>query len=228
MDENRTVSTRQGLIYENGGFHPEERTLVREEIWRVTVNGREAGSFACSPVQMQDAAVGFLFLNVMLASLDELKSLELLPESREIRAAVRMDAKCPDCRAPAVKICAAKVEKLLSWLENQREKGVHSCALIQGENLVFRSDVSRGTAVDKAAGACLRQGIETENTILVFSGRVPEGIVTKCARMGCKLIVARSGPTDLACELAEKAGITIVGHAGPGRFCVYTCPERMI
>ena len=218
--------TRQGLIYENGAFHPEQRSVVRETIWHITVNGREAGSFACSPVQMNDAAMGWLFLGGWICAAEQVEQLEIREDVHRLEARVQEHTGDRPSARP-MHLSAAEVEALLSRLEDRREKGVHSCALIRGEQIVFRSDVSRSAAVDKAAGACLRAGIPTEESVLVFSGRVPEGIVRKCVQMGCRIILARSGPTDLACEIAQEAGITIVGHAGPGRFCVYTCPERI-
>ena len=228
MGENGIGTARQGLVYENGSMHPEERTIVREQITHVSVNGQEAGSFACSPVQLEDAAVGYLFLNGWITAPEEIGALEIREESAQIRAVVRTGAAKPAKQEKRLKIRAEEVASLLSRLEEQRAKGVHSCALICGEQTVFRTDVSRSAAVDKAAGACLRQGIPTQGSILVFSGRVPEGIVHKCVQMGCGMIVARSGPTDLACEEAEQAGITIVSHAGNGRFCIYTCPEHIV
>ena len=228
MGEIRIGSAREGLVYENGSFHPEQRSVVREQIWNVTVNGRCAGSFACTPAELEDAGIGFLYLTGAISRLSEVKKLEICEASREIRTEVQQIPGSPDAGGAPAEIQAAEVFERISWLENRRGKGVHSCALIQGEHLIFRQDVSRSTAVDKAAGACLRQGIPTENSVLVFSGRVPEGIVRKCIAMGCRTILACSGPTDLACEEAEKAGITIAGSAGPGRFCVYTCPERIV
>ena len=44
---------REGLIFENGACHKEQRTLPREQLWTVTVNGQERGSFVCSPVRME-------------------------------------------------------------------------------------------------------------------------------------------------------------------------------
>ena len=228
MSDIRIGSRREGLIFENGSFHPEQRTVVREQIWNVTVNGQAAGSFACTPAELEDAGIGYLYLSGMISCLGDVASLEIFEDAREIRARIQPSEHSPKAVGAPTELPAAEVFERISWLENRRGKGVHSCALIQGDNLVFRQDVSRSTAVDKAAGACLRQGIPTENAVLVFSGRVPEGIVRKCIAMGCRTILACSGPTDLACEEAEKAGITIAGSAGPGRFCVYTCPERIV
>ena len=89
MEESRLWSTREGRIYENGAFHPEPRTAVREQIWHLTVNGQEAGSFSCSPIQMEDAVCGFLYLGGVIDAADEVESLEMDTEAGEIRASVR-------------------------------------------------------------------------------------------------------------------------------------------
>jgi FdhD protein len=42
-----------------------------------------------------------------------------------------------------------------------------------------------------------------------------------------ELIVAVSAPTTLAIEFAERAGVTLVGFARPGRHNVYTFGQRI-
>lgn len=107
--------------------------------------------------------------------------------------------------------------------------GAHGAALSDGNDiLAFFEDVGRHNTVDKLAGWCLLQGIPARDKILFFSGRVSSEIVIKTARMGVPVIVSRSAPTDLALELAEQLGITVVGFARENRMNVYTRCERII
>lgn len=218
---------REGLIFENGACHKEQRTLPREQLWTVTVNGQERGSFVCSPVRMEEAAAGWLFTRGLIFSPEDIKTLEIRENSGEIYARVQKSPAPETVPRESIKISPAEISELLSRLESCRERGLHSCALVSKEHFILRQDVSRSAAADKAAGACLLQNLPTGNSVLVFSGRVSASIAEKCEALGCRILLACSGPTDLACEKAEEAGITLVCPAGKGRLCVYSCPERV-
>lgn len=106
--------------------------------------------------------------------------------------------------------------------------GVHNAALCtQSEILVLFEDIGRHNAIDKIFGRCFLEGIATEDKLLVFSGRVSSEILIKVARMRIPVLIARGAPTDLALELAEELGITVVGFARENRFNVYTHKERI-
>ena len=110
----------------------------------------------------------------------------------------------------------------------KRTGGVHCAALADADGfLAYEEDISRHAAVEKLAGACLEAGISMKNRILVFSGRVPGDIVQMASDMGCGLIIARSAPTALACDMARERGITLIGFARGGAFNVYSCPHRI-
>lgn len=67
-----------------------------------------------------------------------------------------------------------------------------------------------------------------EDKLIVFSGRISSEVLLKTAKMGISVIISRSAPTDLALDLAEDLGITVVGFARGKQFNVYTHPERVV
>ena len=92
----------------------------------------------------------------------------------------------------------------------------------------FAEDVGRHNALDKVLGAELLAGrFPLARHAIVLSGRVAFELVQKCAFAGVPLIVAIGAPTSLAIDLAERAGITLVGFARGDRFNVYTEPSRV-
>ncbi|MGD0153959.1 MAG: formate dehydrogenase accessory sulfurtransferase FdhD [Thermacetogeniaceae bacterium] len=111
----------------------------------------------------------------------------------------------------------------------QRTGGVHGAALAQGgEILIFREDIGRHNTLDKIYGQCFLEEIPREDKIIVFSGRVSSEILLKVAKMGVPVLISRSAPTDLALQLADDLGVTVVGFARGNRCNLYAHPERIL
>lgn len=121
------------------------------------------------------------------------------------------------------------VHGLLSGSALYREAGgVHSAALATADEIViFRDDIGRHNAVDKIHGECFLRDIPVGDKILLTTGRISSEILVKAAKLGVAMLVSRSSPTDLALELAERTGITVVGQVRGGGLTVYAGHERV-
>lgn len=111
----------------------------------------------------------------------------------------------------------------------RRTGGVHGAALARGgEILIFREDIGRHNTLDKIYGQCFLEEIPRDDKIVVFSGRVSSEILLKTAKMGVPVLVSRSAPTDLALQLADDLGVTVVGFARGSQCIIYAHPERIV
>jgi FdhD protein len=108
--------------------------------------------------------------------------------------------------------------------------GLHGAGLFTRDGVCERSaeDVGRHNAVDKVIGAMLLdERLPLDEHCLMVSGRVSFEIVQKAWMAGIGLVCAVSAPSSLAIELADEAGITLLGFARHGGFNIYTHIERL-
>ncbi|WP_068272503.1 formate dehydrogenase accessory sulfurtransferase FdhD, partial [Aldersonia kunmingensis] len=108
--------------------------------------------------------------------------------------------------------------------------GLHAAGLFtpDGRVLAVREDVGRHNAVDKLIGWAAEQDrIPMAGTVLLVSGRASFELVQKAVMAGIPILAAVSAPSSLAVDLAEDAGLTLVGFLRGQSMNLYTHPERV-
>jgi FdhD protein len=109
--------------------------------------------------------------------------------------------------------------------------GLHAAGLLglNSEMMCVREDVGRHNAVDKVIGWAIEQQLlPLRHMILAVSGRASFELTQKAVLAGIPVLAAVSAPSSLAAELAEEAGLTLVGFVRGQTMNVYTHPDRMI
>jgi FdhD protein len=234
-----------------------EEAVIAEALVCIFVNGQELATFMCSPHNLDELALGFLRSEGFIQGLADIEVLTLSNNHTCVDIWLRNVSFNPPTRRIITSGCGggvtfddlsgrytplngqrivtpAQVAALMKKLNLAAElynavRGVHTSALSDGrELLLVAQDVGRHNTVDRLWGQAMKQGLSTENNILLTSGRISSEMLSKAAKMGVPIVISRTSPTSLSVELAQAWNITIVGYARGASFRVYTAPERVV
>jgi FdhD protein len=147
-----------------------------------------------------------------------------------VRTRSKFDVAADPLTVPAA-VLAGLPDKLRTAQRTfDRTGGLHAAGLFtaDGELVVLREDVGRHNAVDKVVGWALRAGrLPLAGHVLLVSGRAGFELTQKAWMAGIPLLAAVSAPSTLAAEVAEEAGMTLVGFLRGPSMNVYTGTQRV-
>lgn len=206
--------------------------VIVEHYIALYVNGEHYADFLCTPADLKELIYGHLYGQGLIHRASQIQHLSVMGNRIEARITPEMTLEKPT-KFGEVRINRGELGEIMSWFNDQSTLfattgGAHSCALCQpGGPRIFKEDLGRHNAVDKALGTALLMGWDLTMSYLITSGRISGELVSKALHTGVQIIISPSAPMDQGVELARKHGITLCGFARGERVNVYSAPERI-
>lgn len=221
--------------YENGEMRDVQDALVREAHVAITLRGKELIRTTCSPGQLRQWAIGYLFSEGHIERTDDVEqireadgvlSIGLVPSAPAEPAPPRPVKS--DWSAPPQRILAIAHEVVERAEVFRRTGGTHAMAIASETDIVSHAeDISRTCALEKAIGLALERHADFARSIALLSSRVPSRMIVKLARCGIPIVAAVSAPTLDAVRRAEMLNVCLCGFVRDDRLNVYAYGRRI-
>jgi FdhD protein len=229
-----------------------EDSIAVEKILKVTINGKDFITLYCTPLMVKELITGLFLTEGIFTEIPPEMSIvygkeimvditaagdfstEDITTSRRVAGITfekkRNLEKVKDDFSLGAKALWNVFKEFQEKSELFRLTGCfHIAALSDGETiLAFAEDIGRHNAVDKVTGYSILNDISFKKKLMLVSCRLSSEIVSKCSRWGIPIVASRAAPTNLAIEIAETSGITLIGFVRGERMNIYTNPQRII
>jgi FdhD protein len=237
----------------NASFQETEDIIAAEKKLIVSLDGEEFMSLYCTPSMIMELMTGLFFTQGLLrdklsvddidiAYGDEIRvdivNAGIMPEKGMLTrhlGGIGIDRKREFRRVTDDFFLPARVfEPMFAEFQKKSELFrltgcFHSAAISDGEQiLTFAEDIGRHNCLDKVIGSCILNNIPFPGKLLLVSCRISSEIISKCLSCGISVLASVAAPTELAVDMAQKYGVTLVGFVRGDRLNIYTNFQRII
>lgn len=241
--------------YRNGVRTEIAAGVIEESLACVSVNGQELATMMCSPIHLDELALGFLRAEGFIEGMHDVRHVHVSKSNcvevwlnKPVQKPMR-SIKTAGCgggvtfddlsqqHAPLQtsltirpdQVCQLMRQLMLAATIYNHVRGIHTAALSDGQTLVYLAeDIGRHNTIDRLWGKAVRDNYLLTDHILLTSGRISSEMLSKAMKMGAPVVVSRTSPTSLSVALAKAWGLTLIGYCRGKDFRVYAGEERVL
>jgi FdhD protein len=242
---------RKVTKYQGSSKTEVEDPIAVEKKLRIIAEGKDIISFSCTPSMIKELVAGFLLSENIVSDAASFSAVHIeYGEKISVELPANVMNGPPDMFRCLGGITASRkrtkktiqhticlsAESLRTIFRAFQDKAklfrltgcFHSAALSNEKQiLVFTEDIGRHNAVDKVIGHAVLNNISLKGMIMLVSCRVSSDIVSRCLQWDIPIIASKAAPTDLSVQIAEEAGITLIGFVRGENMNIYTHPQRI-
>ncbi|WP_298520035.1 formate dehydrogenase accessory sulfurtransferase FdhD [uncultured Methanobrevibacter sp.] len=239
------------INYKNGKATEAKEKVVKDETITLTINGEISRSLSAIEDSLEEFAVGYLFNENMVNSMDAIKKIEvdgvlINAEIDDTLLKTNETVLCSDSAGgwrskiktvnPVESDFQVSASELISRIEELKDNaaiwqatgGTHVAGIVYKDQFIVKEDVSRHVAVDKVIGYGLLHDFDLSHSYVIYSGRMPADMVIKMTRAGVPILASNAAPANSGYNIAKKGNITLVGFLRGQRCNVYNNQNRVI
>ncbi len=252
----RTERPGPPLLYRDGRLTPLDRTPPPERAITLIVDGEELATVACSPIRVMALALGFLRVEDLIRTVDDVDLMEVCDEETVVKVRLAKTARpVPHERkriltsgcgrgvtfsldvVPVEGGMRVRPETLMEWMEALLEQaegyrehgGTHAAGLFGEDGLeILVEDIGRHNTIDRIAGEALLRDLPTQGKAILTSGRISSEMLVKSSRLGAGIAASRTSPTELAVSLAQEANVAVCGYVRREQLRIFHDAGRLI
>jgi len=228
--------------------------VIQEIPVDIIVNNEIIVTTACAGIHLKELAIGFLRLEDIISTPDDLEAIDIDEVNRAIYSIVKkpepltyetsiyssgarsrersedIPAVTSDIHVSTKRILELMETHLAATKLHNTTRGTHCSSLAHPERgiLVSREDIGRHNTIDMIGGYCFLHGTDCTDKIMLTTGRVSAEIVFKIAKLGIPIILSHAVATSRAIEIAGHIGITVVGYIRNRKMRIYTNTKRVL
>lgn len=224
--------------YGSAGFVPFESSVVQELVVRMFINGRQVNTLTCSPWNIEELTYGRLYFDGIINQASDVTDMWIDVDAGLVDVLISdMMGAAPDSLLRERSVLSYVtprwiIDNMARFEANsglfRRTGGMHGAAIADAGGFLARfDDVGRHNAMDKLVGWCLKNRVDASDKVVLFSGRVPWGIIDRVVKLGAYAIVSPGAPTDMSIKAADQNQIMLVGFAKNSEFNIYAHEELL-
>ncbi len=210
--------------------------IIKETALTIRISGKHHATAMILATLEREFIYGHLLTQGIIQSARDIRSLTIRNYTAEVTLARKVNKKPPHHKvSSSLKVRTSDIFNYVkaitqSEIFNETEAVYTAGLFLYGREaaVCIAEDLGRYNVLDKVIGYGLLHNIDFRQTIVASTGRQPAEMLLKCRNVGIPVIATKAVPTTLAVEIADKAGITIIGLVRGKTMIVYSHPERII